>query len=357
MTQRIVSGTPIGTNLGLYHGLMTLLGGQLLVSRGALIPARSQAGLSRPAVRRAWQAMAHGAWAVNAMLRELYEHVQAQGQWHPLEVGGYRVRALDTLGFFRPRLKGCATTHYDSQADRALPALSLGILAAVGQVNGQAVTITRQVVRAEGRTQSAEALMKRLARAASTLVSEQDLITADRGFSPIMLLSAGHPHVVVRRPQNLTMRRADPPAYAGRGRKPVQGEIVRPLARRRKDKLIPATLPDAEQDWEVVEHGHTLQLSAQLWLNLRLPPQTNWTQAQRHLGQRTTWTVMVIHHPAFDQPLVVLLNLDLDPPQAYQVVRGRWGVEQPPLGAKQLLGAHRQFVYAPDMRFRLPELS
>ena len=42
--------------------------------------------------------------------------------------------------------------------------------------------------------------------------------------------------------------------------------------------------------------------------------------------------------------------------QARQVVRGRWGIEQPPLVAKQLLGAHRQFVHAPEMCFRLPEL-
>jgi hypothetical protein len=39
---------------------------------------------------------------------------------------------------------------------------------------------------------------------------------------------------------------------------------------------------------------------------------------------------MVIQHPLYDTPLVVLLNLDLEPAQAYQVVRGRWGVEQVP---------------------------
>ena len=55
--------------------------------------------------------------------------------------------------------------------------------------------------------------------------------------------------------------------------------------------------------------------------------------------------------------MLVLMNVDLDAQQAYRVVRSRWGIEQPPLVAKQLLGLHRQFVWAADMRFRLPELS
>jgi hypothetical protein len=32
-------------------------------------------------------------------------------------------------------------------------------------------------------------------------------------------------------------------------------------------------------------------------------------------------------------------------------------VEQPPLAAKQMIGLHRQFVFASDSCFRLPELS
>jgi hypothetical protein len=357
MTQWIVKETPIGTNLGLYDGRMTLLGGHLLASRGAIIPALSAVGLSRQAVKRTGQALAHGAWETNELLERFYQQVCEEQQWQPLVGGGYRVKALDTMGLFRPRLKGGRTVHYDSHAQRALPALGFGLLADLGQVNGQTVTLTRYVVRAQDRAGSAEGLMKRLARQTARVLSEHDVSTADRGFSPIVLLNAGHQHLVLRRPKNLTLRRADLPEY--RGRKPTRGALVRPLARSHNGTRIPASPPDAELTWEQTEAGRTHSMQAQIWLRVMLPAQKGWTQSERALSARSVWTVLVIQHPDFDTPWVILLNVDLTPPQAYQVVRGRWGVEQPqpPLVAQQLLGAHRQFVYAPDMRFRLPELS
>ena len=66
---------------------------------------------------------------------------------------------------------------------------------------------------------------------------------------------------------------------------------------------------------------------------------------------------MVIQHPVYDTPLVALLSLALEPAQAYHVVHGRWGIEQVPLVAKQLLGTHRQFAHADEMHFGLPELA
>lgn len=361
MTQMIVKETPIGTNLGLYDGLMTMMGGHLLSSRGALVPALDQAGLERARVKRSWQAMAHGAWDVNELLKELHEEVIAEGRWQAMTVDGYRVKALDTVGFFRPKLKGCRTKHYDSQANRALPAMGFGILADIGKVGEQPVSMSRQIVRATGRASSEEGLMAHLARETSALLNEQDLTTADRKFSPLKMLHGGHKRLVLRRPKNMTMRRAAPPAYKGVGRKPTRGDVVRPLPRTHDGKLIPATPPDAAQQWKHTEvkdgQPREITLHAKVWSNLRLPPQKNWTKTETQLAQRTAWTVITVKHPDFKEPLVILLNMDLSPQHAYQVVRGRWGIEQPPLIAKQLLGTHRQFVHAKDMCFRLPELS
>jgi hypothetical protein len=267
------------------------------------------------------------------------------------------VKALDTVGFFRPKLHGCQTKHYDSQSDRALPAISLGVCAALGRIGDQPVAIPQHLTRATGRASREEGLMARLAREAAAAVTEQDIITADRKFSPLVLLHAGMRRLVLRRPKNMTMRRADPPAYGGHGRKPTVGAVVRPLPRRRGKKTIPATRPDTECEWTQVERGRTFQLKAQIWFNLRLPIQKKWSPAEKDLARQTLWTVMVIQHPLYDTPLVVLLNLTLEPAHAYQVVRGRWGIEQVPLVAKQLLGTHRQFVHADEMRFRLPELA
>ena len=56
----LVEPVPVGTNLGLVMVFWMLLTGQLLGTRGAVVPALSASGLAPPAVRRAW-AMARGA--------------------------------------------------------------------------------------------------------------------------------------------------------------------------------------------------------------------------------------------------------------------------------------------------------
>jgi hypothetical protein len=50
-------------------------------------------------------------------------------------------------------------------------------------------------------------------------------------------------------------------------------------------------------------------------------------------------------------------NLALAPQTAYLIYRDRWPVEQAPLAAKQMIGLHRHFVFAPETCFRLPELG
>src|SRR5262249_37020561 len=41
----------------------------------------------------------------------------------------------------------------------------------------------------------------------------------------------------------------------------------------------------------------------------------------------------------------------------WQLYRDRWPIEQVPLAAKQMLGAHRAFVFGGASRYRLPELA
>jgi hypothetical protein len=65
----------------------------------------------------------------------------------------------------------------------------------------------------------------------------------------------------------------------------------------------------------------------------------------------------VYDDPHYKQPLVLATNLGLEPPTAYLIYRDRWPVEQAPLAAKQMIGLHRHFVFAPEICFRLPELG
>ena len=360
MTQAIVKGAPQGTNVALYRGLMTMMSGEMLGSRGALMPALDSAGFDRGESMRIWQGLAHGAWKINDLLEELGQQIASQNRWLAAEVGGYRVKALDTVGYFRPRLRGCVTKHYNSAADKALPAINLGQLAMVGRVGEQNVTIPCVIVRAAaaGQIQSEEDLMKALCKQAAQHESEQDVVTADRKFSPLIVVDSGCANVVLRRPKNMTLRRSMPPPYSGRGRRPVYGDLVRPLSRRRKEHVIPASAPDDTAAWhEQQTDGTVITITAKLWHKVVPTQQKTWTLDDRKLMTDTAWTAIVIEHPKFDEPLVVLTTVPLSSEQTYQVVRSRWGVEQPPLVAKQLLGFHRQFVWADQMRFRYPELS
>ena len=66
---------------------------------------------------------------------------------------------------------------------------------------------------------------------------------------------------------------------------------------------------------------------------------------------------MLIHDPRFDEPLRLNTVLPLTGAQLQAFYRDRWPVEGLPLTAKQMLGAVRQFVFAPESRQRLPALA
>ena len=64
-----------------------------------------------------------------------------------------------------------------------------------------------------------------------------------------------------------------------------------------------------------------------------------------------------MHDPRYKTPLLVATPLGLTPREVRDFYRDRWPVEQVPLTAKQMLGAARQFVSAPETCQRLPELA
>ena len=358
IVQAVVRDAPIGTNLALYQGLMTMMSGEMLASRGALIPALDSVGMDQAETMRTWQGLAHGSWEINDLLEKLTDKIETEGRWVSTEVGGYRIKALDTVGYYRPRLQNCETKHYNSTADKALPAINLGQLAMVGQVDEQKVTVPCAIVRAEGEIQSEEDLMAALCREAASHLTEEDVTTADRKFAPLTMVKSGITQVVLRRPKNMTLQRNTPAPYQGKGRRPIYGELIRPLARHHKTHVIPASAPDAEYAWQEPQaDGSSITITAKLWRDVIPTPQKDWTDEDFDLIHSVTWTAFVIEHPKFDIPMIVLSTLDLSAPQVNQVVKARWGIEQPPLVAKQLLGLHRQFVWSPQMRFRYPELS
>jgi hypothetical protein len=340
----ILADVPVGTNLGLFWLLWALISGRFLLSRGAVFPALADGGLSAAAVRRSGAALAYGCWTIQTLVQTWYQVVQQEGRWHAHQYEGFRPVACDLVGFFRPRLRGCLGKHYQSGADKALPAIVLAVVAAVGSVGKVRLPLVRLLLQAEPSDRSEAELQRRALRQAGAVLQADEVLTVDAGFGVAALLTAGVPRFVARVARNFTARRNSLPAYTGRGRRPVYGERVRPLPRTHKGRTITASPPDATAQWVVA--GRTIQ--AQVWDNLVLSTAQPGAPAFR---------CAVIHDPRYQEPWVLATNLPVSAYALWCLYRDRWPVEQVPLAAKQMLGAHRAFVCGGESRHRLPALA
>jgi len=340
----LVAPLPIGTNLGLLHLLWMLVSGRLLASRGAVFPALAECGLAEGAIRRAWAALGQGDWTGAALLARWAALLHAAGRWQPRAHAGYHPVAVDLTGFWRPRLRGCPTTHYHGVAGRALPAIPLGIVARVGAVGPQRLALPLALVRADADDPRPGTHERLLVREALRRCAPDDALVLDGGFGLALLQEEGAARYVVRLAKNCTARRASPPPYPGRGRPAARGRLVRPLPRTYRGRAIPATPPDRVETW----HEDDALLRAEVWADLVLPDGD---------ADSPRFAIVAIHDPRQREPLVLASPLAVPPRALRDLYHDRWPVEQLPLAAKQMLGAARQFVSAPETCQRLPELA
>jgi hypothetical protein len=340
----VVAGTPIGTNLGLVHLRWLLVSGRRLASRGAVIPGLSTLGLSEPAVRRAWAALGQGEWSSAELLESWRQQVAQAGQWRVQEYAGHRPVAVDVTGFWRPRLRGCTTSHYDGRAGQALPAIPVGIVARVGRVGTQRLGLPLALVRADPADPSTVAHERALVQAAGAAQAAHDVLVLDAGFELRQLQAAGATAYVVRAAKNVTARRAILLDDPGRGRPRTRGELIRPLARTYRDRALAATAPDQVVTWQ---EGDAV-IRAEQWDGLVLPDVPL---------DSPTFRIVVVHDPRWTEPLVLATTLAVAARALRDLSLARWPVEQLPLAAKQLLGAARAFVSAPETCQRLPALA
>jgi hypothetical protein len=329
----LVVGLPIGTNLDVFTLLWLVSSGGLLDTRGAIIPGLSALGLDVAAVQRTWAALGHGAWTSAQLLGWWVTIVRDEGRWQPHTYEGYHPVAVDVTGFWRPRLRDCPT---------------VGIVARVGSVDGQRFGVPLAFVRADPDDPRPSVHQQRLVVEAVAQCAADDVPVFDAGFRLGPLQAAGVRVYVVRVPANFTARRAQPPAYRGRGRPPTRGALVRPLARRRGERLLAATPPDEVTTWH---EGDTI-VRAERWSDLVLP-----TAPTPGGPPFSIFSVVAIHDPRYAQPLLLATPLAVSSQAVRGLYRDRWPVEQEPLVTKQLLGAARQFVHAPETVQRLPELA
>ncbi len=344
--EAIVKNLPVGTNFALLQLMWMMLQGALLTSRGALFPGLIGSGFKMSTARRCWAAMRYGAWEKRELLEAWQEYVKSQGQWVEHDHDGYRAVPVDLTAFWRPCLKGWLGKHFHSLAGRALPAVVFGVVVWVGQIGEQRVPLLKALVRAKQQDPSEAVLTDKLLKQVGQQLQPDEVALFDAGFKLAALQAAQIKQSVVRLASNVTARRNYPVDYKGRGRRPVYGELVRPLVRQYKGRTISATAPDFTQVFEY--QGRTIKVKG--WHDLILPgvgpDPTN-----------DTFDIYLFEDPLYNDPLLLASTLRLHPATCFGLYQDRWPVEQVPLSAKQMIGAFRQFVFAYQSCQRLPELA
>ncbi|MEZ4831494.1 MAG: hypothetical protein R2873_05725 [Caldilineaceae bacterium] len=252
---------------------------------------------------------------------------------------------VDITGFWRPKLHGWMGKHFHSLAQRALPAVVLGVMTLSGEVDKQRIPLLRRLVRCQPEVGKADFRLE-LLKAAKAVVQADEVIVVDAEFEISELHVADIERYVVRLANNATARRNQLPEYKGRGRWPEYGERVRPLPRRWKERQIAATAPDHETQF--VHDGRTIQVA--IWWQ-QVPVDTKVDPLNK------TFAIYAYTDPAYKTPLLLATNLTCAADIPYLMYRDRWPVEQAPLSAKQMIGLHRSFVFFKESCFRLPELA
>lgn len=342
----IVQTVPVGTNIGLICILWVMVNGSFLQSRGAGMPALHRNGFRPGEIRRSWAALRYGRWDINELLDSWQRYVVSQNQWRARRYEGYRVLSVDITGFWRPKLKGWLGRHYHNLAQKALPAVVFGVMITSGEVDGHRIPLLCRIVRCQPET-SRPAFRRQLLTQAGEQMSADQVMVVDGEFDIAELQAMQVKRYVVRLATNATARRNELPTYKGIGRYPEYGEKIRPLPRTWKDRQIPGSPPDQSSQFDYA--GRCIQVAS--WHGLVTAETKVSAEAQTH-------SIYVYHDPAYKHPLLLATNLHKIAAQtAYLLYQDRWPVEQSPLAAKQMVGLHRQFVFALSTCFRLPELA
>jgi hypothetical protein len=227
-----------------------------------------------------------------------------------------------------------------------LPAINIGLVGEVGELNGQRLALLRRIERASGTNVSEPLLWQTLLPKVAKDLKKDEIAVIDAGVKIRAVQKAEILCYVLKLAQNVTARRNFLPEPAAHGRKPEYGAIVRPLERTRKGKVLEASIPD--ETATLAQNGREIQVK--IWRDLVLTD-------QKPSLKNKTFDIYVFHDPKYKTPWVLATPVKLKPESVHHIYSDRWPVEQVPLSSKQMLGAHRQFVHNSECVQRLPEIT
>lgn len=372
LIEEILYVVPKGTALGLCDLISAMFSGYFIETGGAVMPAVE--AYLREAVpdeeeraarsRRASKALTYGSYNLNELMEKLQEVVDAEGIWQPIKVAGYRVVPVDSTAYRRAMVKKLASKAYFSDANRAMPAVPIGMIGTVGEVNGQRVALLKNTVVTDVETNDSVADKKELYRQVALCLAEDELSVFDAGFKIVEALEAGIKRCVIRLALNCTFGKTPgkiPERSSAKGRTPTQykAEIVRPLERTHGDNTISA---DPADEICLITDEFGREINVHIWNEVYL--------LERHLEKvpedkkkalrKTPIKVMAIYDPDYDKPLLIGTPLlPLTPDAGRQVYDLRWSIEGLPQTGKYILsgGGGTHYVHHPTAMKRLPTLS
>jgi len=170
---------------------------------------------------------------------------------------------VDVPTLWRPARKRWPRKHERPAANRALPAVIVGISGEGGELNGQRGGLPRAFERVHSKDASAKGLWQRMRTNVQTGLQEDAMAVVDAGVNISALHEAGIERSRIRPATNFTARRNGLPDHRC-GRKAKYGTLVRPLARRYNGTTLAATPPDETSAWEEDRR----QLRAEIWRTL-----------------------------------------------------------------------------------------
>lgn len=373
----MVSSLPKGTDLGLCDMMSALLSGYFIESGGGLMPAVEQylsqyiADEKERAARsrRAAKAVTYGQYNLHELLVELNTLVKGSGKWEPTTVQGYRLKPVDMTAYKRARVKTVKSKMYDSDARRAVPAVPFGLMGTTGSVGGQRVALLEMLICGNVHQNQPAQEMKKVYQKVADLVTEEEIALFDAGFSLIDAVIHGMRQCVVRLAKNCTFGRkpgAIPVRTSAKGPTPRrhQADIVRPLGRQHGQNSLERTQPDetvtfvneAEQEVKIEIWYPVYFLERHLD---RLEDDAKGKQLKEKL-RKVPLKVVAIHHPDYDDPLILGTPLTQLEPQSLAVIYPeRWPIEGIPQTGKYLLsgGGGRHYVHHQQAVTRLPALT
>jgi len=298
----IVQSLPIGTNVGILYLLWAMLNGSFLQSRGSIFSALKASGFDEKTSRRSWAAFRYGAWTIEKLVQAWQEVVLKEGRWQEHRYEGYRPAPVDWTTFWRPQLQGWAGRFFNRLVNRTAKGVGFGVVVRVGEIDGQRIPLLRKVMRIEGEEMTDAQLKHNTLEWVGKHLQPDEIAVIDAGAHISEIVQAGISRYVVRMAKNCTARRNQLERNK-RGRPRKFGRRVRPLERKRKGKVIPATR-DADEEITFQWDGRTIRAFG--WHEL--------VQTSEEVEpQRETFSIWVFIDPFYETPLALAANVMLTP--------------------------------------------